>query len=120
MNTNEKIRKALGITYTMYDNFRAACYEAWCKKYADIHALPYRALSTNDYLYNWYCDQWIIYVENQFFKDNQTLIESELNDPDTFQDLILTYPEEIERFYPNQIIYNIKNKYKNDNYTVKK
>lgn len=116
MTTNENIRQALGITYLVYDNIRSTCFENWCGLYAYKWALPQRNLTCNDYLYNWYCDQWLKLVENDFYQDHKDYFESGVMDPDTFQDLFMKYPKVIEQNWPQAILKMIKKEVKTKAY----
>lgn len=120
MSKNETIRKALGITYLVYDNFRSTCFENWCAIYASKEALPQRKLICNDYLYNWYCDQWVQLVEEVFYSDHKDYLESSVEAPDTFQDLFFEYPKTIERTWPQALLKMIRKDVKtksHDTYT---
>tara|TARA_R110002051_G_scaffold292807_1_gene357731 strand:+ start:415 stop:771 length:357 start_codon:yes stop_codon:yes gene_type:complete len=112
MNRHKIIRAALDIPYLAYDNFRTQCFEKWCNEYAFRWALPQRRLTTNDYLYNWYCDQWIKDVENQFYEDFRPYLEKGINDPDTFLELFVKYPKTIEKHYPKAILQTIRKEIK--------
>jgi len=75
-------------------------------------ALPLRALTTHDVLYNWYCHQWNVYVENAFYNDNKEYFEAGINDPENFQKLFMDYPKTIEKYYPKPILNTIKKAFK--------
>lgn len=109
MRKNHIIRKALGnISLMNYENSKEALFNKWCHHHAFMQALPLRALVSNDYIRNWYDDQWVKLVELAFYMDNKDFIESGVYDPDTFIDLFYTYPETLKEIYPKPLFTSIK------------
>ena len=106
MKTTKSILNVLRINYLLYDNFREACFLNWSKKIARNQAISLKALVVHDGLRNWYQDQWLQLVENQFIKENQDFFD--LDQTEAMQDIFFEYPERIENFYPQPLLEIIK------------
>ncbi len=112
MIKSKEIAKILGVTYLEYENCRDTHFGLWCNRQAIIRAIPLRKLQTNDYLFNWYCEQWLKNVELPFFVQVSDYLEADINDREHFMDLLLQCAEEIENYYPKPIINNIRKQQK--------
>lgn len=111
MRKNEIIRKLLGITQMGYENCRDAHFQMWCNKYATLFALPLCKMAGDDHLINWYADEWKRRVELPFYMDNKNLIDAGIEDNDTYQDLFLAYPENINGHYPQTLFNDLRKRY---------
>lgn len=109
MKKNNIIRKALGnITLLNYENYREAYFNRWCHKYAVLFAIPLKEMVSNDYLQNWYQDQWLQKVELAFYMEYQEYLEEGVDAPDRFMDYFFEYPPKLEKHYPKTLLNMIK------------
>lgn len=108
MRKNDIIRKALGLTYTAYDNCRHAHFQMWCNRYATLYCLPLDAMVKDDHLQNWYHDQWLRKVELAFYVDNQEYLEANITDTGVMQDLFLMYPDNLLQLFPKSLLDDVK------------
>lgn len=51
------------LTYLQYENLRQQYFLDWCGKIAEQKCIPLEWLAKNDYLKNWFDDQWVTFVE---------------------------------------------------------
>ena len=106
MNTTTKILDNLRISYLIYDNYREACYQKWCKIHAKQNAISLRAMMTHDGLRNWYQDQWQFKVEGHFVKNYESFFgKAEIG---VLMDLLFEYPQAIHDYYPGPLLEMIK------------
>jgi len=108
MKTTQKILKATGLSYSLYDAWRNEYFINWCYEIAKKEFMSPLALIKHDGILNWYCDMWLIHVERQFLKDYGNDLE-QLSSKQV-QELLMTYPEEINAMVPTALIQMIKPK----------
>lgn len=107
MTTTNQTLEALGLSYPVYDNFREAKFQEWCRKWCREKAMSLRAMVKHDGLRNWYQDQWLTLVEKTFLHDHADYLE--LDAPGALQELFFEYPERILAFHPGPLMEIIKN-----------
>lgn len=105
---HKKVLTVLNVSYTEYSNYRHYCFEKWCHIYATKKGLCKRLMVSHEGLYNWYCDQWNVIVENLFYEDNKNYIESNVNHPQAYWDLFKSYPLVIHGYFPGVLLTMIK------------
>ncbi|MEO2064460.1 MAG: hypothetical protein ABGW97_15865 [Christiangramia sp.] len=111
MKTTEKILKSTKLKYREYDAWRFNNFIDWCYRVAESHFMNAPQLIKHDGLFNWYCDMWLLHVEKQFVKDNDSLLE--MNAPDQVQEILLTYPDAILEMRPEPLLKMIRTSFKN-------
>jgi hypothetical protein len=94
-----------------YDNIRFSYFIGYCMKYMEF-GNPLQSLIKNDHLYNWYCNNWIDMVEKPFFTQVRDYMDIEIVEPITYQEILTTYAEDIEQYYPSVIFKMIKDQNK--------
>ncbi|WP_166964688.1 hypothetical protein [Yeosuana marina] len=106
------IQDILKTDYKTYDDYRFSYFFEWCLKQCTDQCLPLQSLVTSKPLYDWYCQQWLGVVETAFKNDFKAYIQANVNDPNTYLELLSAYPKTIEGYYPSVILYMIKNELK--------
>ena len=107
-----EIRRVLDVSYTEYSHYRQGCFDKWCQVYAYKKGLPKHFLLRHKGIYNWYCDQWNLVVENLFYIENKDYIESDVKDPPIYWNLFMDYPKAIHGYFPGILLSMLKKEYK--------
>lgn len=108
MIKSETIRKAMGISALAYQNSIDTHFHLWCNKYAEEFALPLGKMAGDDYLQNWYRDQWTHKVELPFYIQYRDYLEAGIEAKGTMQDFFLEYPDAILEIFPKSLFDNLK------------
>ena len=106
MTTTKRILQATKLTYPEYDAWRFNNFIDWCYAVAQSHYMNASQLIKHDGLLNWYCDMWLIHVQNQFMKDNEDLLD--MDAPNEIQEILSTYPDAIKKMRPEPLLKLIK------------
>ena len=96
--------------YRDYDALRWEHFINWCYDRSAITFIPVKALMKNDYLLNWYHDQWLLMVEQSFLNDNLDFMS--IDSPCIYYELLCSYPDEILNYYPQPLLKMIKKELK--------
>lgn len=101
------IHKILKIDDQAYRDYQFTCFFKWCDYYTE-YGLPLQAMVNNKQLFKWYCQQWKGVVEKAFKKDNQAYIEANIQDAKIYLELLASYPQVIDAYYPSAIFKKIQ------------
>lgn len=101
-----RVLHILEMQYAQYDNYRHEEFVQWCIHTAHTQYLPLKLLVSNDYLLNWYHDQWLNRVELPFL--DQFACYSHISDRTAQRDLLDLFPQEIIGTYPSAILNKIR------------
>lgn len=101
------LHEILKLDYKSYDDYRFTCFFKWCDFYTE-YGLPLQSMVNNKALYNWYCQQWFGVVELAFKEDFKDYLSANIQDSNTYLELLASYPEAIEKYYPSVIFNMIK------------
>jgi hypothetical protein len=111
MKTQNKILDALKMSFQDYDNMRFSKYMQYCLLLVEF-GYPLQHTVQSATLYKWYCQNWALKVEFQFLSDNKDYLNSGLEDPVTFQEILTSYSDDINEYYCKPILKEIKNQEK--------
>lgn len=106
MSNTIKVLKMTQMPYLKYDNLRYQHFLEWCKHASQEHHLPLKLLVSNDYLINWYHDQWSTWVEEDFLTENSAYYN--VIDYKSHREVLGIYPREILKVYPSMILNQIR------------
>lgn len=106
-----KLAYYLEMSYLQYENLRHLYFLDWCKKVAEQKYIPLEALSKNDYLKNWFDDQWLALVENGVKRTYENDIDKGIFNADDIALMLDIFYSEIY-FYPKVLLEKIRKELK--------
>lgn len=89
--------------YKAYDDLRFSHYLNYCICLTE-YGYPLQATVKNDHLLAWYFNQWINMVEKPLLHQIKDFVESGIDEPSFYNDLLKTYVNDINDFYPRIIL----------------
>lgn len=104
----------MGISALSYQNSIDAHFNIWCSHFAKEYAMPLGEMVRDDYLQNWYRDQWTHKVELAFYTDNRDYLDAGLKDEGNMQDLFLQYAEVLLDVFPKSLFDELKRRTKHE------
>ena len=93
-----KLAYYAGLNYQEYEQMQSIYFERWCKKVQSCFFIDLETLTANDYLRNWYDDQWCYWVETRMKRRYNDDLDSNIFNEDDVFELIYTYQEDIETY----------------------
>lgn len=94
------------LTYLQYENLRHQYFLDWCGKIAEQKYIPLEWLSKNDYLKNWFDDQWVALVEGGIKKCYNDGLDRQVFDRDDVLLMLDIFYMDIQ-YYPKVLIEKI-------------
>ena len=104
-----KIAYFLEMSYLEYEQLRNSYYAYWCSVYADAFFIKEKLLLSNDAIYNWYSEQWQIWVERELFKSYDDYLTAGILNKNELYHIIYILSQEILEKYPITKLKSIKN-----------
>lgn len=103
------------LSYLQYENLRHQYFLDWCGKIAHQKYIPLEWLSRNDYLKNWFDDQWVALVEGGIKRQYNTELDAGIFDKDDVLLMLDTFYLDLQ-YFPKVLIQKIikTQKYENE------
>lgn len=92
------------LSYLQYENLRHQYFLEWCGKIAHQKYIPLEWLSKNDYLKNWFDDQWVALVEGGIKKCYDDGLDRKVFTPDDVLLMLDIFCTEIQNYYPKVLL----------------
>ena len=96
----------LDCSYRQYEALRHAYFLAWCQKVNEQKRIVSRLedLTNNDYLNNWYDDQWHYLVECSIERYDGKALREGVFDKADVELMIMLSAEDINHIYPKTLL----------------
>ncbi len=102
----------LGLNYLQYEAYRNDYFQMYCRYIAPKKGIDYKTLIENDFLKNWFDDQWLLQVEKELKSGFSDYLNAGIMNENDLVYWIHFFAQEIFKYYPHILLKEIRKEYK--------